>query len=97
MRATRFLLPAEIEMVEAAVYYETQVGGLGAAFLAKVKTAVRDVAARPEAWPVVRNDTRTRLVHRFPYAVLYRLDPEEIVIVAVMHQRRRPGYWLGRV
>jgi hypothetical protein len=36
-------------------------------------------------------------VHRFPYAVLYRPDPDEIVVVAVMHQRRRPGYWLGRM
>ena len=97
MRTTRFLLPAEIEMVEAAVYYEMQVEGLGTAFLAKVKSVVRDVAARPAAWPIVRNDIRKRLVHRFPYAVLYRLDPEEIVIVAVMHQRRRPDYWLGRM
>ena len=97
MNTTRFLLPAEIEMVEAAVYYEVQVRGLGAAFLAKTESAVRDVAARPQAWPIMRNGIRKRLVHRFPYAVLYRPDPDEIVVVAVMHQRRRPGYWLGRM
>ena len=68
MRTTRFLLPAEIEMVEAAVYYEMQVEGLGIAFLAKMESAVGDVVARPEAWPIVRNDIRKRVVHRFPYA-----------------------------
>jgi len=40
---------------------------------------------------------RKRPVHRFPYAVLYRVDPDEIVVVAVMHQRRRPDYWRSRI
>ena len=84
-------------MLEAAVYYETQVDGLGNAFLAKVESAVHDVVKHPGAWPVVRNEMRKRLLHRFPYALLYRVDPDEIVIVALMHQRRRPEYWLGRI
>ena len=97
MTYTRFLLPAEIEMLEAAVHYGTQVEGLGTAFLASVESAVQDIAERPGAWPPVGNGIRKRQVYRFPYAVLYRIDPLEIVIVAVMHQRRRPGYWLARV
>ncbi len=97
MTPTRFLLPAELEMLEAALHYETQVEGLGTAFLAKVESAVRDIAERPEAWPSVGNGICKRLLYRFPYAVLYRTDPMEIVIVAVMHQRRRPGYWLDRL
>jgi plasmid stabilization system protein ParE len=94
--AVRFLLPAEVEVVQAAAYYETQVEGLGNAFLAKVESAVRDVAQRPSAWPVLRSEIRKRLVHRFPYAVLYRVDTDAVVIVADMHQRRRPEYWIGR-
>jgi plasmid stabilization system protein ParE len=46
---------------------------------------------------MVGNGMRKRLVHRFPYALLYRVEPAEVVIVAVMHQRRRPDYWLGRI
>ena len=97
MTVTRFLLPAEVEMTEAAVYYETQVRGLGDVFLGKVESAIHDIREHPQAWPVVESCIRKRLVHRFPYAILYRADPDEIVIIAVMHQRRRPGYWLGRI
>ena len=32
-----------------------------------------------------------------PFGILYRIDPHEIVIIAVMHLRRRPGYWADRV
>jgi len=97
MSPARFLLPAEVEMIEAAVYYEAQVPGLGDAFLAKIDSAVRDIRERPTAWPAIGGDIRKRLVHRFPYAVLYRVDPEEVVVVAIMHQRRRPDYWVGRI
>ena len=84
-------------MLEAAVYYETQVAQLGEIFLAKVESAVRDIASRPTAWPILRNNIRKHLIHRFPYALLYHEETDEIVIVAVMHQRRRPNYWLGRI
>ncbi len=97
MKPIRFLLPAEIEMVSAATYYETQVDGLGEAFLAKLESVVLDIAERPEAWPEICNGIHKHLVHRFPYAVLYQIDPDEIVVVAIMHHRRRPEYWLERL
>jgi len=36
------------------------------------------------------------MVRRFPFGILYRIEPEQIVVVAVMHLRRRPGYWRDR-
>lgn len=39
---------------------------------------------------------RRRLVRRFPYAVLYSISPDLIRILAVMHSRRRPMYWIER-
>ena len=39
---------------------------------------------------------RRSLIRRFPYSLLYRVDPDEIVILAVMHQKRHPAYWLSR-
>jgi len=48
----------------------------------------------PERFPELEPGIRRRLVlHRFPYAVLYRLVGDEIQVVAIMHMRRRPGYW----
>jgi hypothetical protein len=36
------------------------------------------------------------VVARFPYSIVYKQDPDKIVIVAIAHQRRRPGYWQRR-
>jgi len=96
MKSVLFLRPAELEMLDAARYYELQASGLGGDFLDKIDSAVQDIGMHPERWPVVRFDIRRRLIHRFPYALLYRVDPEEIVIQAIMHLHRRPDYWINR-
>jgi len=97
MKQTRFLLPAEQELTEAAVYYESQAIDLGKDFLKKVKTAVADILDTPKAWPSIRFSIRRRLIHRFPYAILYKIDKTEVIVIAVMHLRRQPNYWLSRV
>ncbi len=83
-------------MVQAARYYESKVPFLGSEFLSEVRRVVKGIEAHPEAAPKVRSDIRRRILRRFPYAVLYKIDRDEIVILAVMHQRRRPDYWHGR-
>ena len=80
-------------MLDAACYYQSQSPGLGKEFLDKVESAFSDVAANPERWPVIRHEIRRRLIHRFPYAVFYRIEPAEIVVLAIAHLRRRPEYW----
>jgi len=37
------------------------------------------------------------LVRRFPFTIIYAIDTNEVVVVAVAHQRRRPFYWRARV
>jgi plasmid stabilization system protein ParE len=91
-----FLQPAEEEMVEAARFYEQRHIGLGVDFLAEVEHCIARMRENPEAGRSIRAGTRRRVLRRFPYGLLYRVDPEEIVIVAVMHLRRRPDYWRGR-
>lgn len=97
MKTVRFVLPAEREMLDAARFYAQQAPGLGADFLNKIESAVCDIGEHPERWPVLRFDIRRRLVHRFPYALLYRVDREEVVVLATMHLHRRPDYWINRV
>jgi len=84
-------------MVEAAVFYEDQAIHLGEHFLAIVAAAVFEIAEAPELWPERDNGMRRRPLRRFPYSILYRIDNDEIIIVAVMHQKRRPNYWVRRV
>jgi len=83
-------------MLDAARYYEEQAPGLGKEFLQKLESAFDDIAANPERWAVIRHEVRRRLIHRFPYAVLYRVEPTEVVVLAVAHLRRRPEYWIER-
>jgi plasmid stabilization system protein ParE len=97
MKTVRFLRPAEQEMLDAARYYEIQAVGLGDDFLDKIDSAICDIGEHPERWPLVRFGIRRRLVHRFPYALLYRVDPDDIMILATMHLHRHPDYWLSRL
>ena len=96
MKPVVFLSEAEEEMAEAARYYEQRRAGLGELFLLRIKAAAGEVAERPMACPAVRGQIRRKLVRQFPYALLFREDEGEIVILAVAHGRRRPGYWIHR-
>jgi len=70
--------------------------GLGARFLAEVGRCIELLVENPEAGPVVLGPVRRRFVRRFPYSVLYTVKPEGVRILAVMHLKRRPQYWVGR-
>lgn len=70
---------------------------LGARFLDKIESALSDIGRYPERWPIIRSGIRCRLVHRFPYGLLYRVDPDEVAVLATTHLHRRPGYWLDRL
>jgi plasmid stabilization system protein ParE len=97
MKSVVFLPEAEQEMLEAAGHYESQATDLGTDFLSEVERAVNSIAKLPMTWPVIEGELRRRLVRRFPFGILYRIEPEEIVIVAVAHLRRKPGYWRERI
>lgn len=84
-------------MTEAARYYQAQSAGLGTEFLAEVKRTIDSIASHPKAAPKVKQDIRRRLLKRFPFGILYVATVDEIVILAVMHLRRRPGYWQDRL
>jgi toxin ParE1/3/4 len=97
MKPVVFLPQAEQEMLEAARFYESQTAGLGVDYLSEVERAVRTIAESPTIWPVIEGELRRRLIRRFPFGILYRIEPEEIVIIAVAHLRRRPWYWRKRI
>ena len=87
---------AEAELNDAIGYYETEQIGLGAAFLAEIRRSTAAIVEFPEASPIIRGTVRRRLCERFPYALLYEHHVDQIRILAVMHFKRRPNYWIGR-
>jgi plasmid stabilization system protein ParE len=87
---------ARRELNEAAQYYDAESSGLGSAFIDEVERCTRAIQKFPESGVVILGAVRRRLVFRFPYSVLYPIKPNHIRVLAVMNQRRRPMYWVGR-
>lgn len=97
MTAATILHEAEIELWEAVAYYESRASGLGLDFLAEIAESVHAITEAPDRWPLLRDGTRRRLMHRFPYVVVYVRLPDHIWTVAFAHCKRRPQFWSGRI
>ena len=96
MRAVIFHELAESELNEASAYYAQTRPDMEDAFIAEVERAVVALTASPQAGTEVESDVRWWLVKRFPYSVLYRLCDDQIRVLAIAHQKRRPFYWRER-
>ena len=94
-RRARFHRLAEREFTEAAEYFERESPALGAASTAEVERCVAGIVEHPESGRVLVGAIRRRLVRRFPYSVLHSIKPDHIRVLAVMHAKRRPMYWVG--
>jgi toxin ParE1/3/4 len=95
----RFHPLAQQELDEAVDFLEAERPGTGLALAAAVEQALLQVCEYPQSGPVVRAQIRSKLVlptHRWHYAVIYRIKPDHIRVLAVAHQRRQPFYWLAR-
>jgi Plasmid stabilisation system protein. len=84
------------EFEDGALYYSEKQPGLELRFIASIEAAIQGILDRPVSHAVLDQGVRRCLAHVFPYAVLYTIEPEFILIVAVMHCHREPGYWRGR-
>jgi len=87
---------ADAEMMEAAAYYESQQEDLGKRFLSAVQDSLNRIQINPSLYPIVHLDVRQCLTKPFPFNVLFRITPNQIIIMAVMHQSRHPDYWKNR-
>jgi len=87
---------ARYEMEDSILYYEREFPGLGKRFKEEVRKATKRIAEYPTAWSKERGEVRRYLLHKFPYKLLYSIEPDHILILAVAHQHRRPDYWIER-
>jgi len=95
--SARFLEEADTEFREAARYYEGEVPGLGFAFVGEINRTVDFLILNPEMAAPIPQSMRSMPVRRFPYKLIYSVESEGIVIVAVAHHKRRPFYWRRRL
>jgi len=96
MSVLRFHPEADFEMMEAAVMYEKLQHDLGKRFLSEVQNALTHIQINSQLYPVIYRDVRKCMTKTFPFNVLFRRAGDQIVIMAVMHQKRHPDYWKRR-
>ena len=87
------------ELEDSRSWYEERAENLGTEFLNEVDRAVNAIQHTPTVWPWYdeQHHVRRFLVHRFPYAIIYRVISSVIQIIAVMHLHRHPDYWKQRM
>lgn len=93
---------ASADLTSAGDWYELQVPGLGLDLVEEVERPLDAITERPATWPLwpgVGDEVGVRrfLLARFPFAIAYIVEADEIVVLALAHLRRRPGSWLGRL
>lgn len=91
-----FLPFAFREMEDTFEWYQTQLSGLGYAFLDEVDAGIHRIIAWPRAHSLIGRDQRRCLFRRFPYGLIYGVDGNTIVVLAVAHLHRKPHYWMNR-
>lgn len=91
-----FLSPAEKELGDAVRFYESKAEGLGLRFLNIIEKSLEMLIRFPELGVKITETRRRWLVPQFPFALIYEIEKDKILILAVSHLRRRPEYWKKR-
>lgn len=94
---TRFTAAAARELLAALQHYRNEAGvPVAEHFDDSVRHALMRLAQMPELGSPAPAGLRTWPLRRFPYTLVYRVEATELVVIAVAHQRRAVGYWVGR-
>ena len=91
-----FLPLAKLELDDAIEYYELQLEGLGKRYKEEVRISINRISIFPKAWTVIRPNIRKCVMHKFPYNILYSVQENTILIIAIAHHHRQPDYWIDR-
>ena len=101
MKKLRVLAEARQEFADALRWYRGKAPAFAEALALEYRTIVRRARQFPDAGavetPSESMTVRRHLLHQFPYKVLTVSLPDQIVVIAFAHMKRKPGYWLERV
>lgn len=93
----RYSSEAKADIRKEWAYYANIRQELGDQFLTAVEQATWSIAERPLAMRVIEHHVRRWPVKGFPHGVLYRVDVEQVYILAVFHPRQHPAAWQKRI
>jgi toxin ParE1/3/4 len=89
---------ARREASTATTWYHTRSHDAARDFTRAVRAGVQSIRERPAAWARWKgSDVRRKILRRFPYSIFYIVENDAVVIVAIAHHKRRPGYWKPRL
>jgi plasmid stabilization system protein ParE len=92
-----YLEDALEEAEAAARWYAARSVSAATGFTEEIDEAESAIVEFPDAWSPFDHGTRRYLLRRYPFSVIYRVESRRILIVAVAHGHRRPGYWKSRL
>jgi toxin ParE1/3/4 len=87
---------AEEELLSEIAYFELHLPGLGRRFYTEVQRVEKLLAQFPQSGQEISPGARKYAMRAFPFSLIYSIEKDSLLILAVAHQRRRPGYWLRR-
>ena len=96
MKSVRYHEAAEDELLNEIGYLERRANGLGRRFFTEVLRAQDLIAQFPESSVEIMPGIRKRLLRKFQYSLIYTIEKDCLLVLAVAHHNRRPGYWVGR-
>ncbi|MCW5553068.1 MAG: type II toxin-antitoxin system RelE/ParE family toxin [Verrucomicrobiae bacterium] len=88
---------AEGDLAEAFDWYDERRAGLGTEFLAEVDAALEKAIENPLRFAALYHHVRRALVRRFPYKIFFYIEANRVVVIGVIHAKRHPRVWQGRV
>lgn len=96
------LAAVKSEVRQAVIWYNQQQANLGIEFLQELTSYYHRIKSAPHLFPTHRFyrgafNVRRALLHRFPYAITYRIQDDHILVIAVSHTKREEDYWLARM
>ena len=98
MKRRSFVRPeAQTDIREAARWYEDREPGLGIRFIREVRISLQHITDNPLMFPIIEEDVRRALLHKFPYSIYFVAERQRVAIIAVLHQHRRPSAWKSRM
>ena len=87
---------AQSEFDEASNFYESRGQGLGDAMTDAVKKVLLEIGEQPNRYPIIQKQIREAIVADYPYAIYYRVERKQVIVLSVFHTSRDPQIWKRR-
>lgn len=97
MTPVRYHEAAESELQKATIYFETKREGLGQRFLEEIRRGGLHLASFPESAPEIGPGIRKYVIRKFRFSLIYSVEDDGLLVLAVAHNRRHPEYWVARI